>query len=644
MPARRTLSLIPLIIAASATTVVAQRPAAPAPKIAINVDRQPLVQGESFVLTIRIETSFREDPEVRIPNFGRIRVLRQSESSSISSHFSLSFGSGRTSQTIRATDYHFVLVADKAGRYKLDPVIVISGGRQYKSDPYVLDIIGPKGGPPPSMATPSQPTPAQPTEDPLPGSDAQPSAPVDLDGAKVDRDFFIQTHLNKKQTVVGEAITMTIYLYTAVNISNLNVIREPGTEGFWVENLLPANRRFTTEPIFVAGREYERGVLRKMAIFPIKTGTLTVAPTLVELEVGRVGFFSRGKAYKRTSVPVQVDVVPLPSEDQPGNFNPTNVGQYTFKAGVAPTSVKVGEPVTLTFTVRGEGNLRNLTLPEFKEFNGFKVYDPEGDTDLQVQGTGVTGTRTARILMIPTMPGEYTLPKISWSFFDPGAGKYRTLSSQPQKIKVQETRATGVPAASGSAPVLQPTAGQDRLNRQLRSILTRADIASRNRDPLLTRPWFLIVAIGAVLCYLGVIVASQTRRRLVEGHPKGRSKRADTEALRRLRSLGKQMDGLSPEAFYGELARVLMVFLEERLETAVIGDTNAELKARLIDRNFSEEQAQQVVTEMESCDFARFAQSAGKGEERRQALDRMAGFIRDLAGVRVRPASPEEKR
>ena len=67
----------------------------------------------------------------------------------------------------------------------------------------------------------------------------------------------------------------------------------------------------------------------------------------------------------------------------------------------------------------------------------------------------------------------------------------------------------------------------------------------------------------------------------------------------------------------------------------------AELRARLMDRGFTAEQAERAVSEMEACEFARFARSAGSPTERRQGLERAAALVRELGAVRITPPPVE---
>lgn len=643
-----------VLVTLLAATSAAAGPGAP-PEIGITTDRDPLVAGEPFELQITIATQSENDPVVRLPRLGGLRVLSQSESHPMSFSFSFGTGQGMVRQSKRQSVYSFTAVADAPGKKVIDPVIVEVDGKRFQSEPHALVIAASAsaGRPAPSPPDPfgqmpsllgQIPSPFGPPDDQVqPGDPGQaPTAlPGELEGARVDPDYFVQTEVSKRQAVVGEVLVVTVYLYSAWQIADVDVSREPGTEGFWVENLLPGNRRLEFEPVRVGGKNYDRAVLRKLAVFPIRAGTLTIAPAVVDLEIRRGGFFSSRKAVKRASVPVQIEVAATPADKRPAGFDPANVGRYSFKAEVDRTSVAVGEPVTLTMTVRGEGNLRNLSLPAVGEVKGFKSYDPESETEVTASGETVTGTRTSRTLLIPKEPGAFTIPRLAFSFFDPAAGEYRTEAGGPFTITVRPG-AVAIPQTASNATAGRPAADDGdalaRLNRQLRSISSRAELETSATAPLMTRPWFLALALVAPLAWLGVVVASRTRRQMAEKRVKGRSKRAEGTARRRLAELERCAAELSTEAFFAELQRCLVGFLEDRLEAAIAGDTTAELRARLAERGFEAAYADRVAAEIDGLEFARFGRSAGHGEERTKALGRVASLVKDLGTVTPLPA------
>ncbi|MFO8073858.1 MAG: BatD family protein [Polyangia bacterium] len=634
---RRACRCVPLLAVAIAAVFAApagaQKPTAvEPPQIGINVDREPLVAGQPFELTITISTRSSGEPQIRLPRFRGLRVIRQSESHPMS--FSFSFGMGQNAQREmrRKSIYTFVLVAERSGRYEIDPVQVTVDGKTFQSDRRTLVVVDSGSpAPPPDAAAPAPAPTPEGSEPSLSGDE--------LAGARVDSDYFVQLDVSDREATVGEMVVLTVYLYTSRRISDVEVSREPGTEGFWVETLLSGQRRLQFEPVTVDGRGYDRAVLRKLALFPIEPGTALIEPAIVEVEVRSGGFFSRSRSVKRSSPPVEIRVDPLPAAEQPEGFEPTNVGRYDFGVSIDHRQVEMGEPVTLTLSVTGEGNLRNVSLPEVQDLEGFKVYSPEHEVSLRPSRDTVAGTRRSKVLMIPEESGELKIPSVKFHYFDPAAGEYRTLTSKERRITVApaKERSRASVAAAGDGAEDREIGSYERLNRKLRSIESRGELEIERASPLLVRPWFLALLVLAPLAYIGVVAISRARRRLTETRARNRSKHADARALRSLAELKREMQSLDPEEFYGGVQRALIRFLEDRLEAPVAGDTSAELEERLVRRGFAEEQAERVIDQMESCDFARFARSSGDLEERAEELAAAKELIRELGRVRIGP-------
>jgi len=634
------------MIAMLVLPAVAEAQSPTPPRFDITTDRDPIVQGEPFTLVISIATESAEDPAVRLPQFRGLSVLRQSESHPRSFSFSFSFGGQTQRQSKRTSNYTFVLVADQPGEYPIDPVLVTVDGRKYKSDPHTLRVVESSAAPPGGTAL--VPAPDRPASDPPPGTETVLDGAA-LSGAEIDPTCFVHLELSKPEAVVGEMVLLTVWLYTTIRISDVEVTREPGTEGFWVETLLPGQRRLSFEAVRVGDRPYDRAVLRRLALFPIEAGNLTVGPVMVNVESRSGGLFSRPKSIKRASPAMRISVAPLPEQGQPAGFDPANVGRFEYRVETDRTRIEVGEPLTLTISVSGEGNLRNIGLPLVTEVEGFRVYPPESEVDLRSSANNVTGSRTSRVLMIPSLPGTHTIPAIPWSFFDPATGEYRVLKSRPIDIEVKgggALEAAGTAPSAGPLAVDRPGTGGpfDRLAGQLRSIESRASLTPRGDPPAMTRPWFLAAVLAGPLGYLVLLLGFRARRRAAESAGRDRSRRAGVVARKDLAALRRQMEQQPAAEFFGGLHKALVRFLESRLESAVAGDTMEQLRARLLARGFPEELAEGVVQELEGCDFARFARSAGAPGERRHSLERMEALIDRLAAVAVTRAGAERRR
>ena len=94
-------------------------------------------------------------------------------------------------------------------------------------------------------------------------------------------------------------------------------------------------------------------------------------------------FFGMGRnavtqPFATRSKPLTITVLDVPGEKQPVTYNGA-VGEFYFFVDIKPTSLKAGEPVTVTMKVYGSGNIEQLKLPAFPEIEAFKSYEPESN-------------------------------------------------------------------------------------------------------------------------------------------------------------------------------------------------------------------------------------------------------------------------
>ncbi len=72
------------------------------------------------------------------------------------------------------------------------------------------------------------------------------------------------------------------------------------------------------------------------------------------------------------------NVEPLPEEGKPENFTGA-IGNFTMDIGATPRRVEVGEPITLTMSISGEGNFNRVEAPVFPRSSSWKTYSPTSD-------------------------------------------------------------------------------------------------------------------------------------------------------------------------------------------------------------------------------------------------------------------------
>ncbi len=101
-----------------------------------------------------------------------------------------------------------------------------------------------------------------------------------------------------------------------------------------------------------------------------------------------------------------------------------------MKASLNKDTVYVNDPVTFTITVSGNGNLRVASSPVLKLSPDIEVYDPKITDDIKNGISGSSGQKTFEYLLIPRHNGDYTIPSVTYSYFNPNAGRYEKLSTK----------------------------------------------------------------------------------------------------------------------------------------------------------------------------------------------------------------------
>lgn len=190
--------------------------------------------------------------------------------------------------------------------------------------------------------------------------------------------------------------------------------------------------------------------------------TFNPAQQLVNIQTGTFGgFFGTQPRLEQiviTSNQPRLTVRPLPLP-APTSFNGA-VGQFKFSSKIVPAKARVGEPITWTLELSGVGNWPEIPgMPERSVSRSFEVVQPQAKRTM-ADGRLFEGTLTEDVVLMPTKPGSYVIGPVSFSYFDPKAGTYRTVQSEKVTVVVEETEATATRGAgAGSFPSSGATEG-----------------------------------------------------------------------------------------------------------------------------------------------------------------------------------------
>ena len=579
--------------AAALVLLAAVRAGAEEPRLSAQVDRTELAQDEVLTLEIRLEAS---DPpsSIELAEGGVFEVVSRAQTRQ--SSFSLGGGAGVRIRQVVVTQLG--LAPRRAGTIEVPPVIAVVKGKRYETRPIPVKVL--PAGASPGAGAGSGAGGAGPRAPSRAG--APPGGGSAFRGW--ERDLVLDVQLDRAEAYVGEQVTASIWLFSPLGVVEYERFTPPRWEGFWAEDLeTPRTLQFQVKQVNgVPTRAY---LLQRVALFPTRSGKLTLAPAELDLAVrlggGLFDPFPEVKRLRRRSAPVALLVKPLPAGAPPG-FEPVDVGTFSLEATVSEPRATAGQPLTVRITAAGEGNVRALALPRLPPIPGTRTFDPTTSEKAENRGGRLAGSRSVETVLVPEQTGELVIPSLAWPWFDPRAGRYQVARTAELRVPVS-------PAAPGGAGAI--AAGSNAIAAGLRPIRTEADLR-RAGPPAWRTPGFAAALAAPPLAFLAVVLAGRLRARAASGPARRRA--AARAARRRLEGARRRLAGGDRAAFLAELDRALLGYASDRLGRPATGLTREALLAALARGGAHTPALRALSSALEAADAARFGAKAA-GEE-----------------------------
>lgn len=422
-------------------------------------------------------------------------------------------------------------------------------------------------------------------------------------------DAFIRAIVSKSKVYEQEAFVVTFRFYTTLQVVDLGKIEFPEFEGFMVEEQdLPATRQLTFE--HYNGRNYYSVDLKRTLLFPQRSGKINIPQGKIEMvfnvRSGKAVQTFFGPQYVMTDVkktmttsPLTINVTPLP-EGKPTNFS-NGVGSFNIKQSISDTDVKANEPITLTLTISGTGNMKLIKTPELELPKDFESYDPKITNDLKYTDNGLTGSKTIEYLFIPRYPGKYTVPALNIPYFDISSKSYKTLSTPEYVLNI----AKDPNAQANSATSFNQS--EVKVEQDIRHLKT-------GNPSLIKADHFTFGSVGYWLWYiipfvLFVAVFIIYRQQIKENADviRMKTKRANKVAVKRLKLAGKYLQAHKKEQFYEEVLRATWGYISDKLVIPVADLNRDNIELELSKYGASEELISKFISTLDTCEFARYA-------------------------------------
>ena len=562
-----------------------------------------VIVGRPFQLTYSVNQRSRD---LRAPEITDFDVLAGPYTSTSSS---TSFVNGHRTSSFTQT-YTYTLMAQKAGTFTIPPASIKVDGESVQSNGVRITVL------------PEDEQPAQSASQSTGGQTSQASQSTQSTQSSnaSSENLFVRTIASKTHVHEQEALMITYKLYFAnVDVAQLtNNTKLPEFTGFLKQEL--EQGEIQTQLEHYNGRNYQTAVLYRTILYPQHSGDITIEPAKFEAVI-RVQtqqqvrsifdnfFASYTNVTKMLTAPgATIHVSALPS-GKPAGFS-GGVGKFTMTPSISQTELQTNEAVTIKIDITGAGNMKLLKTPAIDWPEGFEPYDPKVTNNFNTTTAGVSGTKSIEYLAIPRSAGDYTIPAVSFSYFDIEDKAYRTLSTPEYTIHVKRGAGDNDKNASDGG-VISYTQKEDikQLGTDIRYIDTRP-LPTANRKAQIIDYQFLWLCYVLPLLIAGIVLIV-LRKQIRENADitRVKYKHANKVAQKRLKAAAVALKGNNKDAFYAAIEQAAWTYLSDRLSIPTAELNKDNIAQLLSSKGVSDSLIGEVKDVLSTAEFARYAPS-----------------------------------
>lgn len=519
---------------------------ADAPSVTAVLSNSETGVGATVQLQIRINGDRRAEAPDQIIVDG-LEIYRTGQAQ----HFELNNFSLSSSVT-----YSYTIMPLKAGTFKIPPQTIRVADKSVRTPELTLHVADSPGAAPPRSNR---------------------NANRGTQPATASQPVFAELIVPKKTAFVGEVVPAEVRLgFDPRSRPALVDGPEITGQGFTAQKLKQSGERLET----INGKTY-KVVSFKTAIAAARAGKFELGPVRGRAQIlvprqssssGRrspfdlsnlddpfsdpffadpFGQMSERREVEFKSEPVSFDVKPLPP-NAPPNFSGA-IGNFTMTTEAKPTSLQVGDPITVTSTITGRGNFDRVTAPLLENENGWHKYPPSSKFN-QDDDVGISGAKSFETVISPNEKKQ-AIPPLVFSYFDPAKENYVTLRSDSTQITVEGGAAPAPNVAAAGSPGL-PTPVTTTKPADILYQLTQRPTVVQSFMPLHVRPIFWAAQLVPLIALLGFTgwKVRQTRIDNREAQRLAALQHEVTDLMRKLRR-----NDVSPQEYYAEASRMVRV-------------------------------------------------------------------------------------
>ena len=526
--------------------------------------------------TLRVDFSMNADGDnFSTPNFEGFRVV-----GGPSQQISQSWINGRSSFN---KAYSYYLLPLQKGVLTIKPATIEINGQVYKTNPVKVTV------------TNAIPKPRDPNQQPQ---------------ISADSELHLIAEISNSNPYINQPVTVVYKLYFSNNIgiTNFAETNKPKYKDFWSQNI--EIKELVAEQTTYKGEAYRSIILKKVILYPQKSGNLTIEPLALNIDVqlptGRRDIFGQVQIVEDSKIVSAgnktLNVKPLPETGKPENFTGAS-GKFDFTVVPSKTSLKHGESLTLVVKAEGTGNLKLFSLPKPEVPTALEMFDPEHNQNITTPLSGDQGSISDKYTIVPQFKGKYPIKPISFSYFDFDSKSYKTITSKEIMIDVID----GPTESLASIKSNKNSVAKANKNLVFQDIILKTKLTNiKRKDFLYSNKFYVLMFLPFFM--IPMIVFVRKRKEASDSDTIGNRLKMNNKLAKKYLSQAKKQIN-NKEQFYIALEKAIHNFLKAKLNIETTEMSKLNIESLLLSNKAEQNSVNEFINLTENCEIARYAPS-----------------------------------
>ena len=424
-----------------------------------------------------------------------------------------------------------------------------------------------------------------------------------------DQSLHLVAEVSKNSPYLNEALSVVYKLYVSpsISVSNYQPLDNPKYNNFWSQDI-PVSRPVAENGTY-KGKPYRYVILKRVVLYPQKSGNLEIEPLSLEVTVDvpttKRDFFG-GRIYSQTNKTVSagrrtINVKALPEKGKPVNFSGA-VGNFNFSVTTSKTVLNASESLQAKVEVSGKGNLKLFQLPEPNLPGSLEVYEPEFEESVRTTLSGSQGKVSNNYTIVPSFKGKYPIPSISFTYFDPNAQTYKTLGSEEIVINVKEGP---INSATANLPIITGNKQKVATGNQFNFLKLKPNLKTIGTNYFFGSTSFYLWLLLPLLLIPLAIFFGKKREAIASDVVGNRVRRANKLARKYLSKARKELG--TKEGFYIALEKALHNYLKAKLKIETSEFSKDKITSLLTEKQVDETTNEGFIALLKNCEMARYS-------------------------------------